>query len=44
MLTKGSIKHKVRDFKTRVYGLLILYLDKIKSVNVFIKALIPVLS
>jgi hypothetical protein len=43
MLTKGSIKHKVRDFKTRVYGLLILYLEKIKSVDLFVQALIPIL-
>lgn len=44
MLTKGSIKHKVRDFKTRVLGLLNIYLEKSKSVNIFASALIPMLA
>ena len=44
MLTKGSIKHKVRDFKTRVLGLLNLYLEKSKSISVFASSLIPILS
>ena len=44
IITKGSIEHKVKDFKARVYGLLLLYLSKVKSPKTLIKSLAPVLT
>ena len=44
MITKGSIEHKIKDFKSRVYGLLILYIHKAKFPGHLLKALNPILT